>query len=337
MNAITRRFAVRTLLTLSCLLPTAVPHTASVFAAPPEVEFDAPALVAADDITTDEFRAARPGEKLIAVRLELSALVRRGEAGQLAEVLYRVEALDADMFVLDFGPKTTLEPLAEGNLSVERDADSQLRFDATARGRYFPFATADATVSKQVTEQSRLRYELPPPQELVVAAGTWQRQRGVFVKLRASRRDSLEGAKPLAVLFAVPQNWRGGVLRVEAEARSSVGGVLGSGDTASSSQVTFLAGVHVTGDVMARDAVERLIAATTTEQQRRAELARQGKTRLNRQVKHTFDDVATFFDGKHRSTTTKEQRAARHALEEAKKAQEKATSALIALNANPRD
>lgn len=335
MNAVVA--AVRASLIASCFIAVAVPRSASVFAARPEVEFDAPALVAVDDITTEEFRAARPGEKLIAVRLELSALVRRGEAGQLAEVLYRVEALDADMFVFDFGPKTTLEPLADGNLSVERDADSQLRFDATARGRYFPFATADAAVSKKVTEQSRLRYELPPPQELVVAAGTWQRQRGVFVKLRASRRDSLEGAKPLAILFAVPQNWRGGVVRVEAEARSNVGGVLGTGDTASSSQATFLAGMHVTGDIMARDAVERVIAAMTAEQQRRAELVRHDKVKLNRQVKHTFDDVATFFDGKHRSTTTKEQRAARQALEEAKKAQEKATSELIALNANPRD
>jgi hypothetical protein len=262
------------------------------FAARPEVEFDAASLVSAEDVTTAAFRAAHPGEKLIAVRVEISSLVRRGNAADLAEVLYRVEAGDREMLVFDFAPKTTLSPLAAGTVAVERDTDAQTQLRANVAGRYFPFAEGDAAFAQAINEQTRLRYELPAPQEVLVTAGSTQRRRGVFVKLRASRRGSLEGAKAVAVLFVVPQNWRGGVVHVEAEARSTVGGVLGKdGEAVVCGTASLATGVHLAGDLAARDAVERPAAEKAGPGPGRKRDREEG---VQRSVRDAFDDVFVF-------------------------------------------
>lgn len=309
----------------------------SALAARPEVEFDAPAVVAASDITTAEFRAAHPGEKLIAVRIEISSLVRRGDAKDLAEVLYRVEATDRDMQVFDFGPKTTLAPLAAGTVAVERDTDARTSVRANVAGRYFPFAEGDAALSKDINEQTRLRYELPAPQEVVVTSGSTQRRRGVFVKLRASRRGSLEGASAVVVVYAVPQNWRGGVFAVEAEARSAVGGVLGEqGDAVACGAASFATGVYLAGDLVARDAVERLVAAEKAYTHAETEHARERKRDLDDRVRDTFDDlVALAHDGSRRDRRAADRLAADAILAAQRAARDRATQRLAELNALP--
>jgi hypothetical protein len=306
-------------------------------AAPPRVEFDAPAFVALEDVTTDEFRAARPGEKLLAAQIETSAIVRQGNAADLVEVVYRLEALDAEVFVFDYGPKTTLAPLAVGNLAVERDGKSALRFHATAHARYLALAAADAKLAKEVDERTRLRYEMPPPHELLVAAGTWQRQRGVFYKLRASRRESLEGSKSLAIAFAAPQNWRGGMLRVEAEARSTVGGMLSErGESVVTSRSTFVASMHLAGDAVARDAITELVAAEAALAASQDESARWKNPRFSRKVRFSFEEFVDYFNGKQSDRSlAAERRAAEEVVAAASAARDRCAKRLADLNALP--
>jgi hypothetical protein len=314
-------------------------HNNTSLAARPEVEFDAATLVAADDITTAAFRAAHPGEKLVAVRMEISSLVRRGDAADIAEVLYRVEAADREMRVFDFAPKTTFAPLAVGAVAVERDAETQTRLRANVAGRYFPFAEGDAAFDHEANEQTRLRYELPAPREVVVTAGSTQRRRGVFVKLRASRRESLEGDKAVVVLFVVPQNWRGGVLQVDAEARATVGGVLGKdGDAVVVGEQSFATGVYISGDLVARDAVERMIAAEKTWRDAQAERARATKRDFDDRVRDTFDELLAIAKSKSLRKGDAVERAAADAILAAEQASRNAAIArLTELNANPRE
>lgn len=309
------------------------------FAARPEVEFDAASLVAAEDVTTADFRAANPGEKLIAVRIEVSSLVRRGDANDLAELLYRVEATDRDMLVFDFAPKTTFAALAEGIVAVERDTDTKTSVKANASARYFPFAEGDAHFDRQLNEQTRLRYELPAPQEVVVTSGSIERRRGVFVKLRASRRGSLEGSKAIAVLFVVPQNWRGGVLKVAAEARSNVAGVLGKdGESVVCGSAAMPAGVYLSGDLAARDLVERVLKAEREWTFVEAEHARSKSKDFNSQVAGAFDDVFTFAKSKSKREREVVEQAKADVLFAARRAtRDAAVELLVEMNAAPRE
>lgn len=309
----------------------------SALGARPEVEFDAPSVVAASDITTPEFRTAHPGEKLIAVRVEISSLVRRGDAKDLAEVLFRIEATDRDMQLFDFGPKTTLAPLAAGSVAVERDTDARTSVRANVAGRYFPFAEGDAALSKEVNEQTRLRYELPAPQEVVVTSGSTQRRRGVFVKLRASHRGSLEGANAIAAVYAVPQNWRGGMFAVEAEARSTVGGVLGEqGDAVVCGAASFATGVYLAGDLVAREAVERLAAAEKAYTCAEAEYARERKRDFDDKVRDAFDGlVALAHSNPRRDREAADRLAAEAILASHRVARDRAIERLTELNALP--
>jgi hypothetical protein len=317
----------------------AVSAAGDSLAARPEVEFDAASLVAADDVTTAHFRAAHPGEKLIAVRIEVSSLVRQGNAADVAEVLYRVEATDRDMLVFDFAPKTTFAALAEGTVAVERDTDTKTSVKANAAARYFPFAEGDASFDHNVNEQTRLRYELPAPQEVVVTSGSIERRRGVFVKLRASRRGSLEGAKPIAVLFVVPQNWRGGMLNVAAEARSNVGGVLGKdGESVVSGTASLAAGVYLSGDLVARDAVERVMTAEKTWKLAEADHTASRKADFSKQVRSTFDEVFVFSEAKARREREVIAQAKADVVLAARRAtRDSAVEQLMELNAEPRE
>jgi hypothetical protein len=308
-------------------------------AARPEVQFDAASLIAAEDVTTADFRAANPGEKLIVVRIDISSFVRRGDANDLAELVYRVEATDREMLVFDFAPKTTFAPLAEGRVTVERDTDTKTSVKANAAARYFPFAEGDAAFDHQVNEQTRLRYELPAPQEVVVTSGSIERRRGVFVKLRASRRGSLEGAKAIAVMFVVPQNWRGGVLHIAAEARSNVGGVLGrDGESAISGTASLAAGVYVSGDLVARDAVERVMATEKAWTIAEAEHPKSRTKDFSQHVARAFDDVLSFGKSKSRSERAViEQAKADVSLAARRATRDSAAQQLVELNAAPRE
>ncbi len=328
-TAALRRVVAAVIVAIWCAAPTV--------AATPEVEFDAAALVAADDVTTEAFRAARPGEKLVAVRMELSSLVRRGNAADVTDLLFRVEGLDRDTFVIDYAPRTTFAALATGNVAVERDTDDKLSFNASVKGRYVPLAEGDAAISKNVDERTRLRYELPAPQEVVVTSGTWRRRHGVFVKLRASRRGSLEGAKAVVVTFAVPQNWRGGLMRIEAEARSAAGGMLGEGESVVCGQASYLAGAYMTGDLIVRDAVEQLIAAEKAWEAAQAEHARRQKPGFSEQVSVAVDELFTFSSTKRRRERATKRSAIDGALRDAKSTRDAAAAVLVKMNGRPRE
>jgi hypothetical protein len=158
----------------------------------------------------------------------------------------------------------------------------------------------------------------------------------VFVKLRSSRRGSLEGAKAVVVLLAVPQNWRGGLLRVEAEARSAAGGVLGDGEAVVCGEASYLAGAYLTGDLVARDAVENLIAAEKALEGAQAERDGRRKKGFEEQVRGAFGELVALSSKKHRSRTEQREAELAAAFDEVRSKREAAADALAQMNASPR-
>src|SRR5436189_2977143 len=88
------------------LLALALP--APLLAGSPRVEFDVATSVACRDVTTLEFAAAFPGERLMQATFSISSLVRRGREGDLVEFFYRIESPNGTLRIVDHLPRQEL-------------------------------------------------------------------------------------------------------------------------------------------------------------------------------------------------------------------------------------
>jgi hypothetical protein len=292
----------------SVLLAVLLLAPAAAIAARPEVEFDASQTVTVADATTAEFAAAHRDRKLIAARIDLSALVRRGDAGDLVDIVYRIETSldDRDApIVFDFAPKTTLAADVAGSIAVDRQTDASRSFQGSGRGQYFPFASASAALSSSANEQTTAHYELLPAKQLVAASGTIGRGRGAFFKLRASRQTSLEGAKSFVIVLDAPRGWRASTLRISAEARSIVGGAMADNDEATTcGRSEFFVAMHQAGDREARDTAAALAAAQQKLAQSDAALVAYRKPDVTEKMRRALDDVTALVDAKKRKSSS---------------------------------
>jgi hypothetical protein len=57
-----------------------------------------------------------------------------------------------------------------------------------------------------------------PAKELTIAAGTTNRQRGVYFKIRPNSQTTIEGSRKLGLLLSVPENWRADLMDVTIQA-----------------------------------------------------------------------------------------------------------------------
>jgi hypothetical protein len=252
------RVRVAALLVAAGLL---VSQQASRLVAAESVTFDAPRTVACRDVTTDEFLASNPQERLLEARFPVSSLIRAAE-NDLVQFFYRFD-YPANVEVEDYLPKTTLTSEIVGNVGVERKTED-LRSLGLAVSGGFEHVTGSGTGSVNTKDSTSVRYDLLPPLEMVSASGTLNRRGGVYFKLKPSPRSSLEGGKEFVVVLRVPGDWRGGYARVHCQAlgfrRSTAPpfeerAILGDD--------TFLLGMFRDGDEIARRAATHFADSET--------------------------------------------------------------------------
>ena len=233
--------------------------TVSADASQPVVTFDIRDVVVCRDITTDEFAASNPGQKLIEAKFQISSLIR-GDAQQLAELFHRIESPRPDLRVVDYHPRTTLDTDIASNVGVETGVEATRSAVFGLAGKYDGYLSGDASASKASKDSTTYRYELLPPMDLVAASGTTRRGTGAYFKLRPSPRTSLEGAKDFVIILRVPQSWRADYVRVTCESlgRTSGGGLIPS-DLVPCGRARFLVALHQEGDASARRAAENFV------------------------------------------------------------------------------
>lgn len=262
-------------------------------ASSPQVAFDMPPMAACRDVTTPEFTADFPNEKLIEARFEISALIR-GEEENLLQFFYRMESQRQSMRVADFLPKTTLASNYAGNISIENkdEKSNHLGVAFTAPLDWPLKATSSGDIgSKQL---HGIRYELVPPMEAIAASGTLQRGFGVYFKLRPSRSTSLEGAKEFVVVFRVPRSWRGDLVHVDCRAMGLQRGVITPLDErVVAGHERFVIALFTAGDLAAQRAAEEFVRA----ENRLLEIAASKQREIEQRSFPTFAHrVGKFFD-----------------------------------------
>lgn len=220
---------------IAIVLVLATGESASTVQAAPVMEFDFGRTVECRDVTEDELAAENiespnggilgSDEKIIEMRLRISARLLSGHLGDVQELRIEVSDCDGRMRVHDFQPTTRLESLFAGDIEWTKRTEKSKAVGASLGGEsplpigeviahVTPSASGSLGERETVTEtQKRIA-----PKQLVIASGTIGQAHGVFFKLRASPQSTLEGVHELAVRFVVPRNWRGDAVRVSCQA-----------------------------------------------------------------------------------------------------------------------
>ncbi len=227
----------------------------------PQVQFDVPRLVACREIPPEDPHQVRPGHKLVEVVLEVSLVVTGGDARGLREVLYRVESPWQSWEVVDYLPRTITTTALAGPVAVEARNEAQGQLGGQGRVSLpEPSAAVQLSAGVQSKNSRLLRYELLPPQQVVAAAGTIQRRRGVSYKLRPHPQFPLEGTRQLVLLLQVSRGWRADWLVIHCQARADSGRLLGMLDRqVVCHQRSYAVGLYLQGDSLAAAVADRFL------------------------------------------------------------------------------
>ncbi len=244
----TRRLTVAAGLLISSLTTTAA-------AAPgAQVVFDLPPAIECRDVTPAQFAELHPSLKIVEGTLRISARFAKGTESEIVDFLYVIDNPNVSMRFGDYLPNTTLESaVADDRIEITDASEKANLIGLDAGVIYKPFKLGGThSHSSKASESSR--YEQIAPKELVLAAGTTNREHGVFFRLRPSRAASLEGAREFTFLATVPATWRGDLCSIECNARTRKSSLFSS-SIAPAGTTRALVPVHMVGDAEASELV----------------------------------------------------------------------------------
>jgi hypothetical protein len=229
-----------------------------LFAWAPRVQFDMPTVLSCRNVTPPDFAAAFPGEQLIMVEFEISSFVQGGSVNDLLELEYRFAT--RGMSLLDYAPRTTLESDYSAPLQFEEKRERTTTAGVAVVGgwEFIAKATGNGDFAEKNTQLQK--YELVPPSEAVTASGSILGGQGVFIKMRPSRSQTLEGAKPFRLVWRVSRSWRSELLEVTCLSWGRERSIVRSlDDRVRCGEASFRAVMYFPGDEGARILGEELI------------------------------------------------------------------------------
>jgi hypothetical protein len=231
-------------------------------AAAPQVRFDTARVVACRDVSTEEFLAANPGERLLEARLEVSSLIVHGREENLLQYYYQLTSPNRSLLVADYHPRTTAASEYVGNIGIEKRAESSKSAGIAVTGAWDFLIKATGSGDLGSKDSSSVRYELVPPQESLAASGTIYRGYGVYFKLKRMRQALLEGSKEFIVVLRAPSGWRGDFVHLHCLAMGRSRGVVKQLDEEKvCGRNDFLIALHLEADERSKQTAEDFVDA----------------------------------------------------------------------------
>ncbi|EMI18288.1 signal peptide protein [Rhodopirellula maiorica SM1] len=181
----------------------------------PEITFDLPLVVAAVSNSCDS-----NGARLVDVELKLSSMIVAPEPKRIDQWIVRCQPRDRAMQISDYAPQTEVASPVQGPIQIKTTDENANTAGLSVNGAFSHFASGSLGVdqSNKVTES--LQYDRVSAVQTVTAAGTINRGRGVYFKLKWTEQQVLEGEKTFRLTFRVPDQWRGGLIDVSVIAQS---------------------------------------------------------------------------------------------------------------------
>ena len=262
-----------------------------LLASSPDVRFDMAYLVGCRDVTTDEFAAANPKERLVEGRFRISALVDQADLPEGTQYVYRIVNPTGRLQIVDYRPKTRQSTAVAGNVSVEKKQESSKSLGVSLSGSFQNLVHGTAGSDLGAKDAAQIKYELKPPMEVVLVAGTVERGTGVYFKLKPSPDRSLEGSREFQLVMRVSRSWRGDVMYVRCEAQQKRRGQL-----VPRFVTRFVVGLYAEGDEGARRAAEDLVLAEATLRRTVAQCQRQIQQRSVPSLVHKVGAMLDMYD-----------------------------------------
>ena len=222
----------------------------------PVVRFDVPALLAVHELEFAEGHVPpSPTQKIVEVVIPVTSEVTSSERSETDE--FRIDVYwNRNVYPLvDYAPKTQTVSDVDGLISVEKSSDKNSGIGINLSSSYPDVVSGAAKADLSKRSGTKLKYEEVPQHAVLVASGTIQRGTGAFFRFHPSKRNTLEGGRDLIVAYRVPQEWRGGVIKIECHANGRRK-IVGSWHDAFQESRAFVVPIYLEGDDQARKAAE---------------------------------------------------------------------------------
>jgi hypothetical protein len=177
------------------------------------INFDTPSSVPCKDVTPAQFKTNNPNGRIIEVRFKITADLSI-EEDTLAFIRYKI-AFPTNCVVQDYLPKTTLDSSVAAPIQIESEASQssgyQISANAGASVNYVVGSGGGGIgggYNSSKTANSSVQISYLPPQQVVMAVGTANRDSAIWWKLEPMNQVTLDGEKEFAVLLKVPANWQ---------------------------------------------------------------------------------------------------------------------------------
>jgi len=230
--------------------------------AAPSVRFDTARVVVCRDVSSEEFIAANPEERILEARFEVSSLIVEGDEQNLLQYFYRFASPHRALQVVDYHPRTTPASEYAGNIGVENREEKTKSLGIAVTGAWDHLIKTTGSGDIGAKHSSSVNFELVPPQESLAASGTMYRGYGVYFKLKRMRQSLLEGSKEFVVAFRAPRDWRGDFVHVHCEARGRLPGMVRQLDEeVPCGRNDFLVALHVQGDEQSKRIARQFVDA----------------------------------------------------------------------------
>ncbi len=175
------------------------------------VQFDLPASVAATSCSDPE---------LVSVELRLSSMIESAALPAIKQWMVRCLPRDQAVSIADYAPRTETGSDLATPIQVKKIAEESQSAGLSIDGSYSHLTRANLGADRGKKHSNSIQFDQVAPVQAVTAAGTIERGRGVYFKLRWTATQVLEGEKVFHITMRVPPAWRGGLLDVSVIAQA---------------------------------------------------------------------------------------------------------------------
>lgn len=187
----------------------------------PVITFDMPPTVAAVPLESHSQPISPTAGQWMGVEMRLSSMIATPAMPDIERWMIRCVPRNPSWRVIDYSPGTEVASDYASPIQVQSNDESSHSSGVSVDGAYGHLVNGHIGGDRGGKKSMGIKYDRHAPVHAVTAAGTIERGRGVYFKLRWTSTQVLEGEKRFAITFEVPPSFRGGLIDVSVVAHGS--------------------------------------------------------------------------------------------------------------------
>jgi hypothetical protein len=154
----------------------------------------------------------------VTISLPLSSMIQSPSMPRIDQWIVTCRPREDGVSVVDYFPRTETGTDVSTPIQIKRSKESSQSLGVHLDGSYAHIAGGNAAADRGQKDIESVQFDRTAPVQAVSAAGTIERGRGVYFKLRWTATQVLEGEKLFQITLRVPKNWRGALVDVSVRA-----------------------------------------------------------------------------------------------------------------------